>query len=53
MPKLNPQYAATALFGPGVNPNDKEIPINNNNSGCIRVKLLEDRFQIFGMDGQV
>jgi tRNA-binding protein len=36
IPKLKPEYAATALFGPGVNPNDREIPINNNNSGCIK-----------------
>ena len=53
MPKLKPEKDATALFGPGVKPNDKEIPINNNNSGCIKVKLLEDRFQIFEMDEQV
>jgi len=50
IPKLKPEYAATALFGPGVNPNDKEIPINNNNSGCIKIKLLEGRFQILEMD---
>ena len=53
MPKLKPEYAATALFGPGVNPNDKEIPINSNNSGCIKIKLSEVRFQILEMDEQV
>ena len=40
IPKLKPEYAATALFGPGVNPNDKEIPINNNNSEDA-IKTLE------------
>ncbi len=50
MPKLKPEYAATALFGPGVNPNDREMPINNNISGCIKAKILEDHFQIFEMD---
>ena len=53
MPKLKPEYAATALFGPGVNPNDKEIPISSNNSGCIKIKLSEVRFQILEMDEQV
>jgi len=41
------------LFGPGVNPSDNEIPISSNNSGCIKVKLLEGRFQIFEMDERV
>ena len=35
IPKLKPEKEATALFGPGVNPKDIEIPINKNNSGCI------------------
>ena len=39
IPKLKPEKEATALFGPGVKPNDKEIPINKNNSGCIKVRL--------------
>ena len=53
IPKLKPEKDATALFGPGVKPNEQEIPINKNNSGCIKIKLLEDRFQIFEMDEQV
>ena len=36
IPKLNPEYEATALFGPGVKPKDNEIPINKNSSGCIK-----------------
>ena len=35
IPKLKPEKDAMALFGPGVNPKDNEIPINKNNSGCI------------------
>ena len=35
IPKLKPEKDATALFGPGVKPKEQEIPINNNNSGCI------------------
>ena len=36
IPKLKPEKDATALLGPGVNPNDNEIPINKNISGCIK-----------------
>ena len=36
IPKLKPEYDATALFGPGVKPKEHEIPINKNNSGCIK-----------------
>jgi len=36
IPKLKPEYEATALFGPGVKPKDNEIPINKNSSGCIK-----------------
>jgi len=35
IPKLKPEYEATALFGPGVKPKEHEIPINKNISGCI------------------
>ena len=38
IPKLKPEKAATALLGPGVKPSEKEIPINKNNSGCIKIK---------------
>ena len=37
IPKLNPEYDATALFGPGVKPNEKEIPINSNTSEVIQL----------------
>ena len=37
IPKLKAEYDATALFGPGANPKEKEIPINNNNSGFIQL----------------
>ena len=36
IPKLKPENDATVLFGPGVKPNEHEIPINKNNSGCIK-----------------
>ena len=39
IPKLKPEKEATALFGPGVYPNEHEIPINKNNSGCIKIRL--------------
>ena len=39
IPKLKPEKEATALFGPGVKPNEHEIPINKNNSGCIKIRL--------------
>ena len=50
IPKLKPEYDATALFGPGVKPKEHEIPINKTNSGCIKTKLLEDHSQILEMD---
>ena len=40
-PKLALEAASRRLLGPGVKPNEQEIPINKNNSGCIKFKLLE------------
>ena len=37
IPKLNPEYDATVLFGPGVNPNENEIPINSKISENIQL----------------
>ena len=37
IPKLNPEYDATALFGPGVKPNENEIPINSKISENIQL----------------
>ena len=50
IPKLKPENEATALFGPGVNPKESEIPINNNNSECIQAMLQEDHSLNFAMD---
>ncbi len=50
MPKLKPEKDATALFGPGVKPKEHEIPINKNNSGCIKTKLLKGHSQILEKD---
>ena len=50
IPKLNAEYEATILFGPG---EQLVTNINNdidNNSGCILFKLLVNRFQLFAMD---
>ena len=50
IPKLNAEYEATLLFGPG---EQLVTNINNdidNNSGCILFKLLVNRFQLFAMD---
>ena len=53
IPKLKPEKDATILFGPGVKPREHEIPINKNNSGCIKIKLQEDHFQNLEMDEPV
>ena len=50
IPKLNAEYEATILFGPG---EQLVTNINNdidNSSGCILFKLLVNRFQLFVMD---
>ena len=49
-PKLKPENAATALFGPGVKPKENEIPINKNNSGCIKFRQSEGHPQISETD---
>jgi len=53
IPKLNPENDATALFGPGVKPNEHEIPINRNKSEYIKFKRWEDHSQTLEMDEQV
>ena len=50
MPKLKPENEATALLGPGVKPKENEIPINKNNSGCIKFTQLGDHSQNLEMD---
>ena len=50
MPKLKPENEATALLGPGVKPKENEIPINKNNSGCIKFTQLRDHSQNLEMD---
>ena len=50
IPKLNAEYEATMLLGPG-----EQLVTNINNdidssSGCILFKLLVNRFQLFVMD---
>ena len=50
MPKLKPENEATALLGPGVKPKENEIPINKNNSGCIKFTQLGDPSQNLEMD---
>ena len=50
MPKLKPENEATALLGPGVKPKENEIPINKNNSGCIKFKQLGGHSQNLEMD---
>jgi len=50
MPKLKPENEARALLGPGVKPKENEIPINKNNSGCIKFTQLGDHSQNLEMD---
>ena len=50
MPKLKPENEATALLGPGVKPKENEIPINKNNSGCIKFTQLGGHSQNLEMD---
>ena len=50
IPKLKPENEATALLGPGVKPKENEIPINKNNSGCIKFTQLGDHSQNLEMD---
>ena len=50
MPKLKPENEAIALLGPGVKPKENEIPINKNNSGCIKFTQLRDHSQNLEMD---
>ncbi len=38
IPKLKPENEATALFGPGVKPKEKEMPIKSNKFGYIKIK---------------
>ena len=49
-PKLKPEKEATTLFGPGVKPKEKEIPIKSNKSGCIKIKQLVSHSLIPEMD---
>ena len=49
IPKLNPEYDATTLLGPGVYAVTNQNNAIDNISGCI-TKLSEDHFRIFVRD---
>ena len=47
IPKLNPEYDATTLFGPGVKAATNQKRAIDNISGCIIIMQSVDHFQLF------
>ena len=50
IPKLNPEYDATTLFGPGVKAATNQKRAIDNISGCIIIMQSVDHFQLFEKD---
>ena len=50
IPKLNPEYDATTLFGPGVKAATNQKRAIDNISGCILIMQSVDHFQLFEKD---
>ena len=50
IPKLNPEYDATTLFGPGVKAATNQKRAIDNISGCMLIMQSVDHFQLFEKD---